>query len=80
MPDVTLKTMQKIINCLKPNDKRKEQFRYKQVFRTKWYTVEESDHVQEDVETYVYHIVDELLKQEKELLDQLNVSNLFSIY
>lgn len=80
MPDVTLKTMQKIINCLKPNDKRKEQFRYKQVFRTKWYTVEESDHVQEDVETYVYHIVDELLKQEKELLDQLNVSNPSSIY
>ncbi len=80
VPDVTLKTMQKIINCLKPNDKRKEQFRYKQVFRTKWYTVEESDHVQEDVETYVYHIVDELLKQEKELLDQLNVSNPSSIY
>ena len=71
MPEDRMKTMQEIINLLKPNDKRRENFKYKRIFRTNWYEVEESDHMQEDIAIYVHKIVENLLKQEKELLDKL---------
>lgn len=71
VPEDTMKTMQEMIHLIKPNDKRKENFKFKRIFRTKWYEVEESDHMQEDIAIYVHKIVKDLLKQEKELLDQL---------
>lgn len=75
VPEDRMKTMQEIINLLKPNDKRKENFKYKRIFRTKWYEVEESDHMQEDIDIYVHIIIEDLLKQEKELLDKLCAQN-----
>lgn len=65
-------TMQKMINILKPNDKRKENFKYKRIFRTKWFEIEESDNMQEDISACVQKIVEDLLRQEKELLTKLN--------
>lgn len=65
-------TVQKIINILKPNDKRKENFKYKRIFRTKWFEIEESAHMQEDISACVHKIVKDLLGQEKELLTKLN--------
>lgn len=75
VPEDRMKTMQEIINLLKPNDKRKENFKYKRIFRTKWYEVEESDHMQEDIDFYVHRIIEDLLKQEKKLLDKLCAQN-----
>ena len=75
VPEDRMKTMQEIINLLKPNDKRKENFKYKRIFRTKWYEVEESDHMQEDIDIYVHRIIEDILKQEKELLDKLCAQN-----
>ena len=71
VPEDRMKTMQEIINLLKPNDKRRENFKYKRIFRTNWYEVEESDHMQEDIAIYVHKIVENLLKQEKELIGKL---------
>ena len=72
LPESTMDTMQKMINILKPNDKRKENFKYKRIFRTKWFEIEESDHMQEDISACVQKIVEDLLRQEKELLTKLN--------
>lgn len=72
VPDDRMKTMQEIIDFLKPNDKRKENFKYKRIFRTKWFEIEESDHMQEDISACVHKIVEDLLRQEKELLTKLN--------
>ena len=75
VPEDTMKTMQEIIDLLKPNDKRKENFKYKRIFRTKWYEIKESDHMQEDIAICVHRTVEDLLKQEKELLDKLYALN-----
>lgn len=72
VPEHTMDTMQKIINMLKPNDKRKEIFKYKRIFRTKWFEIEESDHMQENISNCVHKIVEDLLRQEKELLTKLD--------
>lgn len=72
LPESTMDTMQKMINILKPNDKRKENFKYKRIFRTKWFEIEESDNMQEDISACVQKIVEDLLRQEKELLTKLN--------
>lgn len=75
VPEDTMKTMQEMIDLLKPNDKRKENFKYKRIFRTKWYEIKESDHMQEDIAICVHRTVEDLLKQEKELLDKLYALN-----
>lgn len=75
VPEDTMKTIQEMIDLLKPNDKRKENFKYKRIFRTKWYEIKESDHMQEDIAIGVRRTVEDLLKQEKELLDKLYALN-----
>lgn len=75
VPEDTMKTMQEMIDLLIPNDKRKENFKYKRIFRTKWYEIKESDHMQEDIAICVHRTVEDLLKQEKELLDKLYALN-----
>ena len=74
VPDDSMETMRKMIDILKPADKRKETFKYKRLYRTKWYEFDEFEHVQDDITGSVRKIAGDLLKQEKELLDQLKAA------
>ncbi|WP_312060802.1 PDDEXK-like family protein [Anaerotignum sp.] len=68
VPDEEMMKMKKIINKLKPNDKKKEDFRYKKVYRSKWYNVDDSDNLEDDVAKSVQAAVNELLQKESDLL------------
>lgn len=74
VPDDSMETMQKMIDILKPADKRKDTFKYKRLYRTKWHEIDEFEHVQDDITGSVRKIVSDLLKQEKELLDKLKIA------
>ena len=72
VPDDSMKTMQDMIEILKPSDRRREDFRYKRIFRTKWYDIGEDDNMQENIAACVREIVNDLLNKEKNLLKKLN--------
>ena len=78
VPEGSMKTMQEMINLLKPGDKRKENFKYKRIYRTKWYNFAQSGHIQEDVSDCVRTVVEDLLTQEKDLLDRLGALQITS--
>lgn len=71
VPDDEMNTMLEIIDILKPKDKRREDFRYKRVFRTKWYDLNEADDIEVEAETAVRAAVEEIKKMESQLLDEL---------
>lgn len=73
VPDHQMQTMQKMIEILKPGDKRRESFRYKRLFRTGWYKIEESESFEDSVAGCVKKVVKELLKKESHLLKQLEM-------
>lgn len=66
-----MENMQQMIGILKPNDKRKEKFRFKRLFRTKGYEVKESEHMQEDFFICTKRVIEELHHQEKALLSKM---------
>jgi len=71
VPEKSMENMQRMIGILKPNDKRKEKFRFKRLFRTKWYEVKESEHMQEDFFICTKRVIEELHHQEKDLLSKM---------
>lgn len=71
VPKKSFKNMQKIIDELKPGDKRRDSFKTKRLFRTKKYELKNTDNIEEEVEKAVKCVVDELLKMEKELLSKI---------
>lgn len=71
VPKKEFKTMQKIIDELKPGDKRRDVFRYKRVFKTKWYDLKDAEDIEEEAEKAVRSVVDDLLAMEKELLAKI---------
>lgn len=73
VPDHQMQTMQKMIEILKPGDKRRENFRYKRLFRTGWYKIEESESFEDSVTGCVKKVIKELLKKESHLLKQLEM-------
>lgn len=73
VPDHQMQTMQQMIEILKPGDKRRENFRYKRLFRTGWYKIEESESFEDSVAGCVKKVVKELLKKESQLLKQLEM-------
>lgn len=75
VPDQQMQTMQKMIDILKPKDKRRENFRYKRLFRTGWYKIEENDSFEDAVAGCVRKVVRDLLKKETHLLKQLETVN-----
>lgn len=75
VPESTMVTMQKIIELLKPNDKRKENFRYKRIFRSKWFEFNSSDYIQEDIDSCLNKVIEDLLRQERDLLNKLGTLN-----
>lgn len=71
VPDTTMNNMQKIINELKPSDKRREDFRYKRVFKTKWYDLNDVDDIDTEAEKAVRDVLEEIRKMEKQVMDVL---------
>lgn len=63
-----MKKMLKIIDELKPGDKRRNDFKYKRVFCTKWYDLNEVDDIDAKAEKYVRSAVNEIKNMEEKLL------------
>ena len=72
MPKDEMNNMLKIIDNLKLNDKRREEFRYKRVFRTKWYNLNDSEDIKKDTDKAVRAAVKEILNMQEKLLISLN--------
>ena len=66
-----MKNMQKIIDRLKPNDSRRDNFKTKQVFRTEWYEIQDEDDIEIEAEKAVRSAVNEILAMEKKLLKNI---------
>lgn len=69
--DSEMQKMQKIIDELKPNDQRRSNFRYKRVYTTKWFDIDDSDYFEDDVAKSVRAAVDEILKKEAEIIEKV---------
>lgn len=74
VPEAEMQIMQRMIDIEKPNDKRRNEFRYKRLFRTGWHQIEESDSMEEAVSDCVRKVVRELLKKEEKLLKKMQES------
>lgn len=71
VPEDEMQIMQRMIDIEKPNDKRRNTFRYKRLFRTGWHQIEESDSFEEAVADCTRNVVDKLLRKESKLLKRL---------
>ena len=71
VPEDEMQIMQRMIDIEKPNDKRRNTFRYKRLFRTGWHLIEESDSFEEAVADCTRNVVDKLLRKESKLLKRL---------
>lgn len=72
LPEESFETMQKIIDELKPNDTRRNSFRYKRVFRTKWYDLRDAEDLEDEVKKAVISAVEELFAVEKRVISSIN--------
>ena len=70
VPKDEMENMQIMIDELKPTDKKRDVFRYKRIFRSKWYDISESEDVESDVRTALIAAVDEVLDMEKIILNK----------
>lgn len=71
VPDPEMEKMRRIIEVAKPSDKRSDDFKFKRIFRTKWYDIKESDTFEDDIRALVETAVDELMRKEDQLLQTL---------
>ncbi len=71
VPAESQENIQKMIDVMKPNDKKRYDFKYKRVYRTEWYNMSEVEDLENGVEVMVREAVDELLRMEKELIEQI---------
>lgn len=69
VPEDEKQTMLKIIDYLKPDDKRKEVFKYKRVYRTKWYDLNGADDLEAEAEKLVREAVNELKSIEDKIME-----------
>lgn len=75
MPEDEMQVMQRMLDIEKPNAKRRNEFRYKRLFRTGWHQIEESDNMEKAVSDCVKKVIDELLTKERKLLKKLQESS-----
>ena len=75
VPDKSLKVMEGIANILKPKDKKKENFKYKRVYRTKWFDANDVEDIDDEVEEMVRNSVSEILKMQDELLEKMSCND-----
>ena len=71
VPKKAMKNMQKIIDKLKPNDSRRDNFKSKIVFRTEWHEIKYEDDIEIEAERVVRSAVNEILAMEKKLLKSI---------
>ncbi len=71
VPEAEVPRLNAIIDILKPNDKNRENFRYKRVYRTKSYSIENLEDFDNDIDKTVRLIVKDLTKMETEVLNKL---------
>lgn len=69
VPDDEKQTMLKIIDYLKSDDKRKEVFKYKRVYRTKWYDLNGADDLETEAEKLVREAVNEIKSMEDKVME-----------
>ena len=69
VPEDEKQTMLKIIDYLKPDDKRKEVFKYKRVYRTKWYDLNGADDLEAEAEKLVREAVNEIKSIEDKIME-----------
>lgn len=65
-----MENMQKFINILKPTDKRKIDFKYKRLFSTKWYKIDDAKNIEEDIKEKSILVLKEIKKFEEKLQEQ----------
>lgn len=65
-----MENMQKFINILKPTDKRKTDFKYKRLFSTKWYKIDDVKNIEEDIKEKSILVLKEIKKFEEKLQEQ----------
>lgn len=72
VPEDEKQTMMKIIDELKPGDKRKDDFRYKRVYRTKWYDLNDVDDLDMEAEKAVRNAVEEIRNIEQKVIEAIS--------
>ena len=72
MPEDEKQTMLKIIDELKSGDKRKDDFRYKRVYRTKWYDLNDVDDLEIEAEKAVRNAVAEIINMEQKVIESIS--------
>lgn len=72
VPEESMKKMQAITDILKPNDKRKSNFKYKRIYTTKWYDISDDENIEGVVDKAVRAAVADILDMEKIVFSQLN--------
>ena len=60
VPENEMEIMDKVIEHLKPNDKKRTGFKYKRLFRTKWYEIKDTENMTEEVYSAVCNAVQEV--------------------
>ena len=71
VPEAEMTRLNSIIDILRPNDNNRDDFRYKRVYRTKSYSIENFEDFDNDIDKTVRLIVKDLIKMETGLLNKL---------
>ncbi|WP_066719108.1 PDDEXK-like family protein [Clostridium sp. Marseille-P299] len=71
VPNNQMENMQKIISILKPNDKNKNNFKYKRLFSTKWFKFDDLDNNEEDITEKTILALKDIKKFEEKLSTEL---------
>lgn len=71
VPTNEMKNMRTMIDELKPADKKKDVFRYKRIYRSKWYDLSDSEDLETDVRVAVTTAVNDALEMEQNMLNKI---------
>lgn len=71
VPTNEMKNMRTMIDELKPADKKKDVFRYKRIYRSKWYDLSDSEDLETDVRVAVTTAVNDALEMEQNMLKKI---------
>ena len=72
VPKTSMNTMQKMIDVLKPKDKRREDFRYKRLYRSQWYDLNNSEDLATDIPNLVRDAIANLSSMHTNLLKEIS--------
>lgn len=72
VPEDEKQTMLRIIDEMKPGDKRKDDFKYKRVYKTKWYDLNDVDDLDVEAEKAVRNAVKEIKNMEQRVIKAIS--------